>query len=658
MTNKAESQRRGSISLSPRFAAEADMQRTAELFWISVAARIAVLSEGGGLPTVGAVSPVRARALSEATERFGASDRPLRVALSTLCHLVLRGWRVTVDDDQVSIRRKGVRLQPQFATDPKVQRDTERIWASIGVELMKLSEDHRFPDTARVGVVRERALTDATEQLGAEQAPLCLLVSVLCRLVVRGWYVWVVNGQVYVERKRLRLRPRFAVDPEGQRDAEQFWVAIATQLSRLPDKDGLPNAAAIGALRTRSLSRANACFGRHAQSVRLAVSILCDLALQGWRTEVKDGQACICWPNPSGGRSDERQRARTALLIARDEQLGESAVRTFVQSMETRRRGPQGWHSIYSLMRNGAELAAALRQIDPETPEEAQLLQLRRIIRPYLQFVTEDARCEWTGLRLSDIWRYFRFTWLTPARSTPGRTMMVLVRDGALEPHPVIGIAALSSSIVQQRCRDEWIGWDRESVLRLATEHPTDELADWLLRSLQELIDGIRVADFFEGGRLHPADLLCPHEAVIEQLREFGLPVGPILEIGQEIPGDVMVPGQGEGCLGRDERPLRLARGPEEPGSDAMGIALKQYREVPGCGGELIRRGPQAVPQPGREQRVDPAGEVLLDPRKHPVVGNLRRSRGEILLHPVQRRRHRLGLVFPTAQAPIDLPGG
>src|SRR4051812_28501983 len=49
-------------------------------------------------------------------------------------------------------------------------------------------------------------------------------------------------------------------------------------------------------------------------------------------------------------------------------------------------------------------------------------------------------RPEFTGLRLMDVWRYFRHTWTNQYTSVPGRTMVFLVRDRASENHPVIGI--------------------------------------------------------------------------------------------------------------------------------------------------------------------------------------------------------------------------
>ena len=205
---------------------------------------------------------------------------------------------------------------------------------------------------------------------------------------------------------------------------------------------------------------------------------------------------------------------RQSRPVARNEQLREPAVRVFVKSMEARRLGPTGWCSIFSLMRDGRELADNLRRASDGIP-------LRATIAPYLQFVSEDATCEHTGLRLLDIWRYFRYTWLTPARSVPGRSMMILVRDSAVEPHPIIGIAALASSIVQQRVRDRWIGWDKDSVLEMGSS-ATDGHAIWLATALSDLFDGVYVEDFRNDRVVTDSELARPTEQAIQRLNAIG----------------------------------------------------------------------------------------------------------------------------------------
>jgi hypothetical protein len=60
----------------------------------------------------------------------------------------------------------------------------------------------------------------------------------------------------------------------------------------------------------------------------------------------------------------------------------------------------------------------------------------------------------------NDIFRIFRYCWSSPASDYVGRRMRLLIRDDAIKGSPVIGIAAIGSSIIHIPDRDEWIGWD------------------------------------------------------------------------------------------------------------------------------------------------------------------------------------------------------
>lgn len=61
-----------------------------------------------------------------------------------------------------------------------------------------------------------------------------------------------------------------------------------------------------------------------------------------------------------------------------------------------------------------------------------------------------------------DMFRIFRFSWSSPYSEYVGRRIKLLIRDNALPNKPLIGIAALGSSIVHIPDRDKWIGWDKE----------------------------------------------------------------------------------------------------------------------------------------------------------------------------------------------------
>ncbi len=62
-----------------------------------------------------------------------------------------------------------------------------------------------------------------------------------------------------------------------------------------------------------------------------------------------------------------------------------------------------------------------------------------------------------------DIFRIFRFYWSSPYSEYVGRRIKLLIRDNGLPSKPLIGIAALGSSIVHIPDRDKWIGWDKET---------------------------------------------------------------------------------------------------------------------------------------------------------------------------------------------------
>lgn len=62
-----------------------------------------------------------------------------------------------------------------------------------------------------------------------------------------------------------------------------------------------------------------------------------------------------------------------------------------------------------------------------------------------------------------DIFRFFRYYWSSPYSEYVGRRIKILIRDNALPSKPLIGIAALGSSIIHIPDRDNWIGWDKKT---------------------------------------------------------------------------------------------------------------------------------------------------------------------------------------------------
>jgi hypothetical protein len=252
-----------------------------------------------------------------------------------------------------------------------------------------------------------------------------------------------------------------------------------------------------------------------------AKSVILDLVAQGWKLSVHKAKISVCPPLVENETTkNAKEIIRNTHLLGRDLQLREKSVLDFVKGMERRRLTATGWHSVFSLMRDGRDLANRLQLINQINENSEKLTALAETISPYLQFVESDKRCEHTGLRLGDIWRYFRHTWVNEYKSVPGRSMMILIRDAAAPNHPVIGIAALGSSVVQHRVRDEWIGWHPEKIVGQIVENPTPKAVRWLLNSIDRLIADIYAKDLISEGIVTQQDLANPTQDVIDRLFE------------------------------------------------------------------------------------------------------------------------------------------
>jgi hypothetical protein len=256
----------------------------------------------------------------------------------------------------------------------------------------------------------------------------------------------------------------------------------------------------------------------------LVCNLLLDLALQGWSVENRHSKILLLLPDEHDESPVlQKDRIRQKHLIERDAQLSEPSVQEFIKGMERRRLTSKGWHSIYSVIRDGEELALSLRRGTSYKDPDERTRYLAGIIDPYLQFVTPDAVCSETGLRLNEIWRYFRHTWVNIYRSVPGRNLMVLVRDRAFPNHPVIGIAALASSVIQQSIRDKWIGWDSNTAVAALAANPDRKIIRCLLGQLRDFLKGIYIADLIKDGLLTHKDLTATSPKVIAKLRAEAL---------------------------------------------------------------------------------------------------------------------------------------
>jgi hypothetical protein len=98
--------------------------------------------------------------------------------------------------------------------------------------------------------------------------------------------------------------------------------------------------------------------------------------------------------------------------------------------------------------------------------------------------------------------------------------MLVLVRDRAAPYHPVIGIAALGSPIVQIKERDDWIGWQSHAFVASLADKPTLAMARWVARRMDQAIEEIYLDDLLEDGLYWPSLWSAPNLDAIARLRK------------------------------------------------------------------------------------------------------------------------------------------
>lgn len=67
--------------------------------------------------------------------------------------------------------------------------------------------------------------------------------------------------------------------------------------------------------------------------------------------------------------------------------------------------------------------------------------------------------CECSSRRENALFRYCRYFSSFPYTRLVGRQMRFLIRDAGQPTRPLMAIVALSSPVIQIRCRDQWIGW-------------------------------------------------------------------------------------------------------------------------------------------------------------------------------------------------------
>jgi len=325
---------------------------------------------------------------------------------------------------------------------------------------------------------------------------------------------------------QLMNRERIAIDPklraEQKKELLDFCRGVRRSLKPLVDADQKDK------VLLKWKAKVNGMYAYHKYNaytdLAFVKNLVLDLLLQGWELVFTGGKVFLELVEDAAAEniSDLKSKTRRRHLLARDVQLAVNSVAKFVSEMEKRRLTSKGWHSIFSLMRDGADLQQQLQSVT-RLPEEQHAGELASIIQPYIQFVEAGKRCAHTGLLLSEIWRYFRHTWITEYKSLPGRSISILIRDAAAPNHPVIGIAALGSSVAQQACRDEWIGWEGKTFLAKLDQAPSGKYGKWLLDTLEQLLKETYVKDFIKEKVITRAEMNRPTKELMVRLKQLAV---------------------------------------------------------------------------------------------------------------------------------------
>ncbi len=261
---------------------------------------------------------------------------------------------------------------------------------------------------------------------------------------------------------------------------------------------------------------------------RAYLLVMQDLLRQGWTYQCRQGRIYLSppqWATDIDTPEDvnaQKDAIRQLLNYERQAQLHTSSVQEFIRFMERPRMHKDQTVSIHDLFADGSQLAQDLQEIASMPDEQAQQA-IGTCVQPYLQLVIPDERCKHTGLRLNDIWRYFRHTWAIPYKPTPGRNMFYLIRDAAQPFHPVIGIAALGNSIMQITDRDDAIGWTTKALYKRinADEFSQGDAAN-IERMLKKTLQ-TALADIAKEDLIHVNELEEPTEETLNHLDKIAV---------------------------------------------------------------------------------------------------------------------------------------
>ena len=217
-----------------------------------------------------------------------------------------------------------------------------------------------------------------------------------------------------------------------------------------------------------------------------SLSVLIDLSLQGWIFDIENGSLTLKMENDN---IDDKQKLRYRLSAEKNAQFKTPSVAAFIRQMESSKHYQGNEISIRNLIGDKLFLIH-------------QIQNGQRVCDPYIQLVTND-RDDLTGYKLSDIWRYFRYTWSIPYKTMPGRNLFYLVRDRLQPYHPVIGIFALGNSVLNLTVRDDDIGWTVEAIKKNMAKKTEDTVCEQIIAGTDGRCVKTKISKAVESDREH-----------------------------------------------------------------------------------------------------------------------------------------------------------
>ena len=250
---------------------------------------------------------------------------------------------------------------------------------------------------------------------------------------------------------------------------------------------------------------------RETISYQTCCSLMIDILSAGWQINLGIEGFLISQPEytemfKGSTMSEVKDKMREVQLVNRNKQLLSYETIKFIEGMEEPKNVGNEKKSILSLIDNGKKLSEIFKDI-ASLNKDKKISLLKEIIVPEISicfpddplFKEEELYCPYTGLRLIDIWRYFRLTWSSELKSVPGKSLPILIRNAARPNKPIIGIAMLRSAALSDEARDTYIGWFNEKTIRdkiYNKELKVDFVVDQMLKVLDEQINQIRHDDF------------------------------------------------------------------------------------------------------------------------------------------------------------------